>query len=259
MLPKLTILHLDSEFAYTFRLGMLASTPSLESLHVNIWSRSQDLHKRTIHLSGLLLPKPRFKTRYPQLHISNEDKEEVEYIHASALRSFAFRPCTLDSQVMTVLFSKVIPNISALSLGASQGFRLEEWVDLTSSHWHLLESVNLTWPTPSEFDLSQVGLTNTVKTVACRLEHHLVGRPLGRALDPSAGYSFQFNHNPYTNQFTSHLPSVVRHPPLAFFGCTNNEPLKNIYMEVSGTWLWGGGGVGKNKDVCLKCWFVVAK
>ncbi|KAG0289414.1 hypothetical protein BGZ96_007011 [Linnemannia gamsii] len=86
-LPKLTMLRLNSEFGYTFRFGMLASTPSLESLDVHIWPRSQDLHRRTIHLAVLRLPKSGSKTRHPPLHVSDEEKEEVEYIHAPTLRS----------------------------------------------------------------------------------------------------------------------------------------------------------------------------
>ncbi|KAG0313105.1 hypothetical protein BGZ97_010519 [Linnemannia gamsii] len=197
-LPKLTSLQLDSEFAHAFRFRMLASTPSLESLVLNIVQEC----KRTIRLADLLLPKPGFKTHHPPLHVSDNEKEEVEYIHALTLRSFALSGTwILDSQVMKVLFSKVIPNISALSLNTSQGFSLEEWVNLTSNHLHHLERATLEWPTPSAHDLSQAGLTKDTTSLGFRRDYQLVKQPLGRVLDSPANYSFSSSYNQY------HLPS----------------------------------------------------
>ncbi|KAG0262453.1 hypothetical protein BGZ95_004022, partial [Linnemannia exigua] len=54
-LPKLTRLHLTSEFAYRFQFKMLSGTPGLRTFYLNIRTISME-HKRTVSLEDLLSP-----------------------------------------------------------------------------------------------------------------------------------------------------------------------------------------------------------
>ncbi|KAF9921765.1 hypothetical protein FBU30_008180 [Linnemannia zychae] len=171
-LPMLTKLTLNAEFGYRFQFKMLEGTPNLLYISIDICSWSGQ-HQRTITLEDLLKPgyvhpamarfmeKERHRAivnKQPLAYNRNNDdnnttvdanKEELEldntwkefeYVHVPAVTRFTLTgPWIIDSRVLTILFSKVAPKISDLTL-AAKGHTVKEYVKATSEYLHSLDS-----------------------------------------------------------------------------------------------------------------------
>ncbi|KAF9536509.1 hypothetical protein EC957_010602 [Mortierella hygrophila] len=208
-LPKLTELRLEAEHAYRFQFRMLGGTPSLVELSINCRSLS-GLHRRTIGLEDLLKSSP---VSPPSAQIldgsggvpTQETQESMyvdtastswqksEYVHVPALRIFNLEGTwALGSPaVLEVLCSKVLPNVSRLSMNdGCGGFSLAEWVGLTSSHLHLLRHATIRRATTWD-ELCEVGLEHKFMVPSSIPKYTLAKRPKGRILEENAVYEIK--------------------------------------------------------------------
>jgi hypothetical protein len=168
-LPKLTILRLVGEFAYRFQFKMLNGTPNLVTFMVNSNSSSPQ-HSRSLSLSDMVKPGYQHPYLDRMLEIEQQQRlvddssdndetwQDFDYIHVPKLKTFTLvGRWTLDSRALNVLFEKVAPGISELSM-SSRGHRVDEWVRLSSLHLRQLESAFHRVHTTTQV-LSDAGLT----------------------------------------------------------------------------------------------------
>ncbi|OAQ21994.1 hypothetical protein K457DRAFT_37379, partial [Linnemannia elongata AG-77] len=161
-LPKLTTLELTSEFAYRFQFSLLWSTPALERFLVDIRSLSGQ-HKRTLGVKDLLQNAQDSMAVGDTLVDDNDDDTldllQLQYIHLLNLTNFSLiGDWTLDRQVLTILCSKVLPNIrESLSLRGCSGFGLNDWVKTILKHLPKLQSATASFEVTPE-SASEVGL-----------------------------------------------------------------------------------------------------
>lgn len=209
-LPKLTKLTLESEHAYRFQFRMLGGTPSLVELSINSRSLS-GLHGRTIGLADLLKSGP-VPSSSAQILVGSEEvptqeaQESVdmdmdststsgqkpEYVHVPALKIFDLRGLWVldDPAVLEVLCSKVMPKVSDLIMDdGCDGFSLAEWVELTSSHLHLLMFAKIRMATTLN-EVKRVGLGRMRGVPFYPSRYTLVKKPKGRIPEKKAVYEF---------------------------------------------------------------------
>ncbi|KAK3824180.1 MAG: hypothetical protein JOS17DRAFT_833705, partial [Linnemannia elongata] len=145
-LPKLTDLDLTGEFAFRFQFKMLRNIPSLELFSVDIRSTSFE-NRRTVSVKDLvrtiqdeetLLESVQYDTDY--VHRGSQ----LEYIHLQGLqRFFLFGRWMFVKQVLAIPCSKMVPNVTHLTLEGCDGFDLTEWVRVTSDYLHgLVEAIS---------------------------------------------------------------------------------------------------------------------
>ncbi|KAK5821516.1 hypothetical protein F5H01DRAFT_337322, partial [Linnemannia elongata] len=134
-LPKLTTLELTSEFAYRFQFSLLRSTPALERFLVDTRSLSGQ-HKRTLGVKDLLQNAQDSTAMKDTQDDDTLDQLQMQYIHLPNLTNFSLiGDWTLNRRAMTVLCSKVLPNIyESLSLRGCSGFGLNDWVKTILKH-----------------------------------------------------------------------------------------------------------------------------
>ncbi|KAF9902134.1 hypothetical protein EC991_005247 [Linnemannia zychae] len=224
-LPRLTYLRLTAEFAYRFQFQMLAGTPNLVSLSLDIKSLSRG-HRRTVGTSDFV--KPVFKRpalarilnkgpeqqeetirlpywdteayyddRNVQPNDGTEDEEnevsqEFEFLHVPALVSInIIGPWRFDHHALETLFSKVAPGIQYVRFPGCYGFTILEWVQSTSENLHYLQ-----WGyTTIQFCPQMAAEAGLVRdrgpNMFGRIDYKLTERPVGRVLQNHALYHFR--------------------------------------------------------------------
>ncbi|KAF9294702.1 hypothetical protein BGZ88_003467, partial [Linnemannia elongata] len=135
----LTTLELTSEFAYRFQFSLLRSTPCLQRFLVDTRSLSGQ-HKRTLNIKDLL-QNAQGSTAVGDTLVDDNDDEildllQFQYIHLPNLTDFSLiGDWTLNRRVLSILCSKVLPNIhQSLSLRGCSGFGLNDWVKTIMKH-----------------------------------------------------------------------------------------------------------------------------
>ncbi|KAF9129654.1 hypothetical protein BG015_004115 [Linnemannia schmuckeri] len=205
-LPCLTELCLNAEFGYRFQFRMLANTPSLTYMTINIKSWSGQ-HKRTVQLADLQKPGSAHPLQGPPDGLApirgaqevggdvgmEADLEgtlqQPKYIHLPALKNLSLiGRWTLSGQVLVTIFSKMAPNLTQANMNGCDGFSLAEWVDATSSHLHDLKTSSATITTADRIKLAEVGLIPASSLPYSIDYYFLVKRPKGRVSEVPAAY-----------------------------------------------------------------------
>ncbi|OAQ36379.1 hypothetical protein K457DRAFT_151231 [Linnemannia elongata AG-77] len=118
--------------------------------------------------------------------------QKPEYVHVPALKIFDLRGLWVldDPAVLEVLCSKVMPKVSDLIMDdGCDGFSLAEWVELTSSHLHLLMFAKIRMATTLN-EVKRVGLGRMRGVPFYPSRYTLVKKPKGRIPEKKAVYEF---------------------------------------------------------------------